>query len=265
MVCEPESLRGALGACGGALAEFQNRCTSGKRELIEMERMAQRSTEFPARNGEGAESPRSAESLRETVHAFDHLFGCGCGLRAVALPNFASRVQASIRHAQPIRSSASFSERLPETMLPSSSFSEGRDRLAAEVFEMVVSRGQRSRRAVCSGAFVSRVRRLRIRSASSDAARRFFSKGWAEAVEAPGKVGGAGSVVLREAARTFEQRDPERWGPRSHRRPEQKRRKEGPSVQPSASSGRLSYIHERQRPSSIVASSDFGGLGPGAR
>jgi hypothetical protein len=204
-----------------------------------MERMARRSTEFLSRSGEGTESPRSAKSLRETVLAFDHLFGCNCGRRAVVLPNVASRFQASILHAQPIRSSASFSERSAETILPSSSFNERRDRWAAVVFETFVPRGQRSRRALRSGAFVSRVRRLKIRSASSEAARRSFFKGWAEAVEAPDKVGGAGSVVLREASEAFEQRDPERWGPLSDRRPEQKRRKAGPSVQPGHSSGRL--------------------------
>jgi hypothetical protein len=236
--------------------------------LIEMERTARRSIEFPvlSRSEAGAESlsPRPAGSLREAMWAFEHLFGNGCGRGAVTLPNFASRVPTSILHAQPIRSSASFSERLPETMLASSSFREGRDRWAVEVFEAVVARGQRFRRTVCSGAFVSRVRRLKIRSASSEAARRSFSEGCAEAVEAPAKVSGAGSVALREASEAFEQRDPERWGPMSHRRPEQKRRKEGPSVQHSACSGRLSYNHERRRNSSAMASSNSGGLGPGA-
>jgi hypothetical protein len=46
--------------------------------------MARRSTEFPglSRNEARAEflSPRPAKSLRETVRAFEHLFGSGCGL-----------------------------------------------------------------------------------------------------------------------------------------------------------------------------------------
>jgi hypothetical protein len=233
-----------------------------------MERMALRSTELPvlSQSGVGSEflSPRSAKSLRETVQAVDHLFGCDCSRRAVALPKVASRVQASICHAQPIRDLASFSVRSPETMLPSSSFSEGRDRWAAKVLEAFVSRGQRSRRALRSGAFVSRVRRLKIRSASSDAARRSFSKGWAEAVKAPDKASGAGSVALREAARAFEQRDPERWRPLSDRRPERKRRKAGPSVQHGRSSGRLRHS-EAMLPLEVETSSSGGGLhGPRA-
>jgi hypothetical protein len=233
-----------------------------------MDRTSLRSTEFPvlSQSGAGSEapSPRSAKSLRKRVRALDHLFGSGCGRAAAALPNVASRFQASMLHAQSIRNSASFSERSPGTILPSSSFNEGRDRCAVDVFEAVVSRGQRLRRLVCSGAFVSRVQRSRIRSASSDAARRSFSQGWAEAVEAPDKVGGAGSVALRESPGAFQQRDPECRGPLSDRRLERKRRKEGPAVQHSACNGRLSYTHERQGPTMAVASSNIVGLGPGA-
>jgi hypothetical protein len=108
-----------------------------------MERMALRSTEIPvlSRSGAGTEflSSHSAQSLRETVRAFDHLLGCGCGLGAMALPNVASRVQASILHARPIRNSASFSERSAETMLASSSFNEGRGPLGDEGFGSVRS------------------------------------------------------------------------------------------------------------------------------